>query len=852
MVVHSRVPELESHIIMLTSNVRHCEEGLRAKDRQMEEKDRRINELRRQIEDYNLIDRSNIELLTNNRSLLAEIDKLYALLRNRTQEFDHVRSDNDRLLALPSMIQELTKRIEHLDLEVDEKSREAKNYKAQTEDLWLRLEEAKRFNDRTARDNENYEQEYQLWRAKLEEEERRHRDIVDELKREIVIKQRAAAEEVRNEILEGFRQERHNLESRVDDLTRKLKDYEGKILALTEEIEKLNEGLADKIEQLTDKMDENSVLKRELYTRQKQIDEVRSESEIDRREELENVRNNLISTFSQEQETLEDEIKKLRIELGEIERLKRASEVKDTEIQSLNRIIRDQEERNKSRIDELNQLWEGKTKLAVEREVRELGSKFVSERGDLEQELRTAKLNVQKLEDKLELQNEEIKRLTSWNETKNQEIINLKDQSAKKELTHQKEFTELKKTHQDEIKRELGQTGDRIQQEAEKEIAKVNKKNENLEAKVLALADELSKLANTNEDQFSEVEQLRLKLRGMEHRHETELKELRATIELEARLKSERDLAEVRAGSDREFSALENKYKSAEQARKTLEARCEFLDQDRNKLSEENNSLQKQTLELRQKQRELELSKNQELDTLRKQFEVYKQAGAELDQYRGKYDTLVKDLNNTRERANDTEIERNREVQNLKKELVEIESRHYREKRDLEEQLEEERRNSMDLRELQIRFGSEKAGYENKIRQLKTIGENGKQEMEKLYDLLNQRKKEHEANLKQNEELRKQVDKLQKQLKSYEDSGNLNEGGQQGRPKDDELLEKVEELEKEKKFFREQAERYSSQLESKKEELQDRNREIDDLKNVYESSLQKMGVDLDKFNAGHR
>ena len=442
--MYSRIPDQESQLVLLTLNLRHLEEASRGKDRQIEEKDRQINEFRSQMEKYSLVERSNMELLTNNRSLLAEVEKFYALLRNKTEEFDYVKSDNERLLSLPSLVQELTKRIELLDLEINEKSKDVQGGKFEIDELTLGLEELKRENGKQAKELEGYEKDGQLWRLRLEREEKRHQEVVDELRRKIDIRQKIVGEEVRNEIIGEFRQERVDLEIRLDDMNRKLKDYEGKILVLTDEIERLNESLADKIEQLTEKITENEQLKRELLARQKRVDEEGIEDEAGRRIELENVRKELLFAFTREKGALEDELRRL------------------------------------------------------------------------------------------------------------------------------------------------------------------------------------------------------------------------------------------------------------------------------------------------------------------------------------------------------------------------------------EKQMEGERRNSWDSRELQIRFGSEKAGYESKIRQLKTINENGKQEMEKLYDLLNQRKREHEAYGKQNDELRKQVEKLQKQLKSLKDYFEPSQ-------KEAEIFEKPKKLEKEKKFFKEQAEKYAIKLENKKQEVQERN-----------------------------
>lgn len=834
----SRVPELENQIMRLTSRLREYEESLRLKDKQLEEKDRKIFELRRQLDSYDSTDRSNIQLVSSNKNLLSEVDKLYAILRHTTKEFDNIKSDNERLLTLPSLVRELTNHIELLDLEIAEKSKVNQSQRAKIDDLSVRVEELQKENEKIVRTIGMYEKEADLLKARLNVEEKRHDEVVDELRRELAVRQKIAGEEARNEIMQGVVEERDTMEARVVEMSRKVKDYEGKILVLSAEIERLNDSLADKIELLNEKISENEELRRELMNLQREIEELQIAREASNRIEVENARSSLSATHINEKKALEDEIRRLKLELSEIDRMKKAVDAKDKEINDLNKMIQEIDEKNEKRIEELHQHWEVKTKLALEREIRELGTKFVQEKSELEHELKNAKLINQNLEEKLDLQNEEIKRLSGWNESKSQEIINLREENTKKEIAYQKELSELKKGYQEEIRKEFDQAGGRLHQETNKEIERLQKKNDNLESRVLALTDELSKLANTNEDQTAELEQLRLKLRGVEQRHETELKELRANLELESKLKTDRELSEIRASAEKEITALDSKYRAAEQAKRTLEAKYEFLEEDRNKLSEELNSVHKQLFDLRQKQRELENSKSDELDELRKQFESYRQAGAELDQYRGKYEVLFNDMNFYKEKANEIEAVKNAEIQNLKKELIELENRAYKQKRELQDQLEEERRVVLDYKELQIKFGNEKAAYENKIRQLRNVNENGKQEMEKLYDLLNHRKKEHESYVKQNEELRKQVEKLQKQLKSFEGTGDREW------QRAEELLEKIEELEKENAFFKEQTDLYAEQLQIKKEELQDRIQEIENLKHVYEISIQKMGAEF--------
>ena len=838
---YSKTPELENQIMRLTSRLKDCEEGLRQKEQQIEDKDRRIFELRRSIDGYSSMDRSNLSLASNNKNLLSEIDKLYALLRNTTKEFDHIKSDNERLLALPSLVRELTKRIELLDSELIDKSRGMHSQKNKLDDLWSRLEELDKEKERATRDADTYEKEVDLWKTKLEVEEKRHDELIEELRRELAVRQKISAEEVRGEFMREFEEERDNLESHVADVNKKLKEYEGKILMLSAEVERLNDSIADKTEQLNEKLSENDELRQEIINYQRDLEEFRVSKDAKNKIIAENARDEVTASFALERKTLEDEIRRLRLDLKEIGRLEKAAEIKDKEIEDLNKLVRELDERNEKRVNELNQHWEGKTKLAVERDVRELGAKFVLEKANLEHELKNAKLINQNLEEKLDLQHEEIKRLSSWNESKSQEIINLREENTRKELVCQKEVLELKRAHHEELRREVGNVEENIQNETNKEIDRLQKKNDNLESKILALADELSKMANTNEDQFAELERLRIKLRSQEQRHETDLKELRANLELESKLKTERDLSELRASTDREITSLDSKYKANEQAKRTLEAKYEFLEEDRAKLSEEIKTLHKQVFDLRQKYRDLENSRDDELENLRKQFETYRQAGAELDQYRGRYEDLFKDMSYYREKVSEVESEKSKEIQNLKKDLIELENRSYKEKKNFENQLEGERRASLDLRESHIRFGNEKTDYENKLRQLKSVNDNGRIEMEKLYDLLNHRKREHESYLKQNEELRRQVDKLQKQVKTFEGA---DEPSVREWQKSNDLLERIEELEKENTFFKEQTDLYAEQLQIKKEELEEKIQEIEDMKEVYEVSIQKIGAEF--------
>lgn len=50
-----------------------------------------------------------------------------------------------------------------------------------------------------------------------------------------------------------------------------------------------------------------------------------------------------------------------------------------------------------------------------------------------------------------------------------------------------------------------------------------------------------------------------------------------------------------------------------------------------------------------------------------------------------------------------------------------------------------------DVKQLSIKYGSEKASDQSQIKQLKQMVENYKEELDKLYELIGHKKKDHEA-----------------------------------------------------------------------------------------------------------
>lgn len=63
------------------------------------------------------------------------------------------------------------------------------------------------------------------------------------------------------------------------------------------------------------------------------------------------------------------------------------------------------------------------------------------------------------------------------------------------------------------------------------------------------------------------------------------------------------------------------------------------------------------------------------------------------------------------------------------------------------------------MKQLAIKYSAEKAADMSQIKQLKQMNDNFKSELDKLYELLNQRKIDYDDLVKQNEELRRMYER---------------------------------------------------------------------------------------------
>jgi len=183
------------------------------------------------------------------------------------------------------------------------------------------------------------------------------------------------------------------------------------------------------------------------------------------------------------------------------------------------------------------------------------------------------------------------------------------------------------------------------------------------------------------------------------------------------------------------------------------------------------------------------------------------------------------------ERITTLSLERLKEVELWRKKHGQSDEDYTLQVTELRNQLEMFKSNNYDVKQLAIKYSAERSADQSQIKQLKQMNENYKSELEKLYDLMGQRKNDFDSLAQQNEELRRLYDKATRQAR---DQGTESQDTKERL----EFLERnIVELEQSREQYRKQAERNSVELTRKNKDLVDKIQELDILKMKYEEAL---------------
>jgi len=169
-------------------------------------------------------------------------------------------------------------------------------------------------------------------------------------------------------------------------------------------------------------------------------------------------------------------------------------------------------------------------------------------------------------------------------------------------------------------------------------------------------------------------------------------------------------------------------------------------------------------------------------------------------------------------------------MDSLKKSRIELDLKYQSEIADLKQQLLYFQNNNFDVKQLAIKYGAEKAADQAQIKQLKQMNENYKAELEKLYELMNQRKQEMENMSQMTTSLRQSYIQATHSLEEQRTSTTVESSTSIWQSK-------ILELEASREEYRKAAERNAMELTRKNKELVDKIQELDGLKTKYEEAL---------------
>jgi DNA repair exonuclease SbcCD ATPase subunit len=283
-----------------------------------------------------------------------------------------------------------------------------------------------------------------------------------------------------------------------------------------------------------------------------------------------------------------------------------------------------------------------------------------------------------------------------------------------------------------------------------------------------------------------------------------------------------------------------------------ISEKVDFLNHEIERLQEHLNNTLKELEDWRKRYSELEILRTQELDALRHQFEDSKrftiearEVSTKFNAERAAYEAQIGQL---QQRVVDAEAQlrliasenervlrlshtRSTEAEESKRKYQELKSSQSIEINQLRAQVEAFKANTTDVKQLAIKYSADKAADQSQIKQLKQVNENYKTEIEKLYELIEQRKADFENLTLQNQDVLSNFERLSEELRQHSTATYSNQ------EKLEIALREVQDLKASRDEFKNQAERNSTELTRKNKDLIDRIQEVDVLKLRYEESL---------------
>jgi chromosome segregation ATPase len=202
----------------------------------------------------------------------------------------------------------------------------------------------------------------------------------------------------------------------------------------------------------------------------------------------------------------------------------------------------------------------------------------------------------------------------------------------------------------------------------------------------------------------------------------------------------------------------------------------------------------------------------------------------QLKQRVTEYEELNKVLAADAKKLAKSNSEKFKELDSLRAEYTRMENEHYKETHESRVQMDRFKRSSLDVQEITTRHSSEVSKLEGHISQLEQTNANLKEELKKVYDLLERRKLDDSKNVRTIEELRLQIASHAAPAEAGENSEYIAE-----------LEERLASTEEDRKRLEEMYQKNALELSSKNDELIQKIRELEGLRQKYEASLHDLG-----------
>jgi len=373
----------------------------------------------------------------------------------------------------------------------------------------------------------------------------------------------------------------------------------------------------------------------------------------------------------------------------------------------------------------------------------------------------------------------------------------------------------------------------------ETKVNYLNLENENAKKQLAEKDNLIHNLSHRLAEKDAELDALRKKLLAAENQAALNSEEIRITIIAE----QERKLWAIKEEMEGQIRRLVAEKREAEDKARFAAIEAERLQAVIRDLQGENEMWKRRCTDLEANQ-----AGEHELREIREQFENLKHLNMEIKDLqhqfnaeRTAYETQILQLEQAvsdlqaangilkaeNDRVNRLSISRLSTIEELKRSTNE--ESHKLEVYELRNQIGLLKSSSNDVKELAIKYSSEKAADQAKINELIQLNANNREEVEKLRELIEQRKADIESLTAQNEDLRKFCETLKKKSEGEGSASNAGEIEQ--------LETKVAELEVSRNEYKRQAERNSIELTRKNSELVNKIQELDVLKLKYEEAL---------------